>query len=518
MNFRRVRFVISVLALWAAFCGSAGAQLITGGDSVIDQLNPFHPFDPSQPVTVSELCKRLDCVAEELRDDGLVVVKEPDVFSQARMTRFRNDFENQMSTDLGNFHLVLAARINRLDAATTTSTTALSAALSAPGSTQVSQPTTPTFMDTSKLFPTPTATVVSPTTGPLSNIALANQGYGTSASSAAALGLGVDPTVYLDEKKRFLEHLNQIRRINLGPDQNDSSGYGLYLVRLPVSITPGECTYHGYGAELSVSVEHEFTDQFLPTTFRNLVVNDLVDQLGPFIYGIIRSGFYDDLETIVKTKHKARQKRQALAFRSEVLINSLMNNFAQRIVNAVNAGAPAALPLANHTGQSGSDPADPLALPLQEFVLHPLNGLTGDPDNDRASSISSPSGSPSSPMLGYRSRVGTRRWTPPSPGESPGSERRWKLSDEASPQTALSNRSSSNSYGMSCQTPGLATSQIWRCYARSFNASTRPLCRPTSKFSMNCSKFPPPTGLRLPASWLRTMTSFERLSITVSIT
>jgi hypothetical protein len=29
------------------------------------------------------------------------------------------------------------------------------------------------------------------------------------------MGLGVDPTVYLDEKKRFLEHLNEIRRISL---------------------------------------------------------------------------------------------------------------------------------------------------------------------------------------------------------------------------------------------------------------------------------------------------------------
>ena len=196
MDLRRVRFVISVLALWAAFCGSAGAQLITGGDSVIGKLNPFHPFDPSQPVAVWELCKRLDCVAEELRDDGLVVVKQPDVFSQARLTRFRNDFDNQMSTDLNNFHLVLAARINRLDSATTTSTTALSAALAAPGTSNVSQPITPpTFMDTSRLFPTPTSTVVSPTAGtsPFSAINLANQGYGTTPPPPPPSGWGSIP-------------------------------------------------------------------------------------------------------------------------------------------------------------------------------------------------------------------------------------------------------------------------------------------------------------------------------------
>ena len=81
------------------------------------------------------------------------------------------------------------------------------------------------------------------------------------------MSLGVDPTVYLDEKKRFLDHLNEIRRINLGPDQNDSSGYGLYLVRMPVSISPGEKTYQGFGADVAVTVEHEFGPDFFPQHF-----------------------------------------------------------------------------------------------------------------------------------------------------------------------------------------------------------------------------------------------------------
>ena len=51
--------------------------------------------------------------------------------------------------------------------------------------------------------------------------------------------LGIESTVYLDEKKRFLDHLKQIRRVNLGDDTSDSAGYGFYLLRLPVSIQPG---------------------------------------------------------------------------------------------------------------------------------------------------------------------------------------------------------------------------------------------------------------------------------------
>ena len=89
----------------------------------------------------------------------------------------------------------------------------------------------------------------------------------------------------------------------MGPDQNDSYGYGLYLVRLPVSITPGECTYQGHGADLSVQVEHEFGPYFLPTTFHNLVVNDLVDQLAPYIYESIRSGEYANY---LKPHHEAK--------------------------------------------------------------------------------------------------------------------------------------------------------------------------------------------------------------------
>ncbi len=345
-------------------------------DSLLAKLNPFRHFDPSQPISVSELCWRLDCLTEELRDDGMILLKQPDVFSQARLTRFRNDFDTQMSTDLANFHLVLAARISRLDAATTTSTTALSGALSAPGTTHVTQPTTPTFMDTSKLFPAGGATVVDPTKGPLSSIGLANQGQGTSASSAAALGLGVDPTVYLDEKKRFLEHLNQIRRISLGPDQNDSSGYGLYLVRMPVSIFPGDRTYQGHGADLAVNVEHEFPPDFLPSTFQNLVVNDLVDEVGPFVYESIRSGFY---KRYLERLHDAKLRQRALETQNDRLVENLLAALEVRILRAALARQ-----------QPGAKPDLTTSKMMQEkkkiltaFILRSSQPLSGDIVMDR---------------------------------------------------------------------------------------------------------------------------------------
>jgi len=249
---------------------------------------------------MTEIGRWIDHVGERIRDDGIVAVKQPDIFSQARLTKYRKDFEGEMSKELSTFNLVLSARIARMDAATTTSTTQLGASLAPSGAhVTVPQATLPTFGSGASL---------DPSAGPFGKLAV-GQGSGN---------LGLEPTVYLDEKKRFLDHLNEIRRLSIGPDQSDSAGYGLYLMRLPVSITPGECTYHGHGADLAVTVEHEFGKSFLPSTIRNLVVNDLVAQLGPVIYEVIRNGTLDKidkaqaqvtaLEAELATKRKERSR------------------------------------------------------------------------------------------------------------------------------------------------------------------------------------------------------------------
>ena len=187
-----------------------------------------------------------------------------------------------MSKELDKFNFVLSARIARMDSATTTSTTSLGASLAPRGTTNVT-------------VPTPTV----PTFGAGASLDLSKTAFGSLTVGQGTGNIGLEPTVFLDEKKRFLDHLNEIRRVSIGPDQSDSAGYGLYLMRLPVSITPGECTYQGHGADLAVTVEHEFGKSFLPSTIRNLVVNDLVAQLGPVIYEIIRNG---TLEKISRSK------------------------------------------------------------------------------------------------------------------------------------------------------------------------------------------------------------------------
>jgi hypothetical protein len=360
-----------ILALAASLPVTARAQLITGGESLIEKYNPFRQADASASMTVPDLCHRLDCVSEKLRNDGLVVMKRPDVFSQARMTHFRTDFEAQMVKDLVTFHLVLAARINRLDTATTTSQTSLAASLAAPGTTAVHTgskgsdggapagasglPQLPSVPSSGAVAPGSSATL-DPNKNAFSSLGvdLSNPQALAASSAAAAMSLGVDPTVYLDEKRRFLEYLNHLRRINHGPDQNDSSGYGLYLVRLPVSITPGECTYQGHGAEFAVTVEHEFPPDFMRTTFRNLVINDLIDELTPVVHELIRSGIFAKLELFHQQKNMLPQ---LIALRAQKL-----GEFAKSIA-----------PFATYFTGSPRKPVDArfqqIVDPLRDFIL-----------------------------------------------------------------------------------------------------------------------------------------------------
>ena len=72
--------------------------------------------------------------------------------------------------------------------------------------------------------------------------------------------------------------------MNLGADNADAAGYGLYLIRMPVSIQPGECTYKGHGASMTVGAKHYFSARFLPETFQVFVTNDLLDVLTPIVY------------------------------------------------------------------------------------------------------------------------------------------------------------------------------------------------------------------------------------------
>jgi hypothetical protein len=124
----------------------------------------------------------------------------------------------------------------------------------------------PDQSDTFAAFSNITRTPVSTVTGP--TYAFANNG-----------GISVEPAVFLEQKSRYLNYLNHLRRINEGDDTADSPGYALNLVRIPVSVLPGKWTQIGHGADVTMTLTPHLSDELLPTTFRNLILNDLVEQI-----------------------------------------------------------------------------------------------------------------------------------------------------------------------------------------------------------------------------------------------
>lgn len=284
-----------------SICGESNADWFDrwkAGRHVDKYGFPVKPWgDPCTACSLIEVGEALDAIEEGIRDDGTVVIKQPDIWGQARMTRYRRDFDTEMKNELDAFKTILSARVARSDQATFQQTTALGFALAGKKKgTVVGTPAAPEPTGDSALTAAVALLAATPPTEidrtgsfELMDKALANL-------DSRVDKLGIEPTVYLNQKQRYLDHLNEIRRVNLGDDVADSAGYALYLIRMPVSILPGGKTERGFGAELDATAKHQFDPGFLHRTYRNLVINDLVDKLAPIVYEAIRSGSVEKLE------------------------------------------------------------------------------------------------------------------------------------------------------------------------------------------------------------------------------
>jgi hypothetical protein len=320
-----------------------------------------HKADPVGPNSLFQMACSLDEVEEKIHDDGVVSIKQPDVWSQASMTKYRKDFEQQMQASLNKFGFILSAKVTRSDQASVSSQNSLGASLTplAPStgggsggglmrrgggaSTAVTSPTTvialPNASDVisernaqqqiaNNLLSTP-----DPSINRNAPFALFSNGKPFQDIGESSGKLGLEPNEFLKQKQSYLEHLNQLRRINLGGDNADAAGYGLYLLSVPVSIQPGECTYKGHGAVMTVTAKHEFGRNFLPETYRIFVINDLVDILTPVIYEMIRSGYAEELiarHELITTKRAEIASKQLELEQKTAELKAKQPEFIQR--------------------------------------------------------------------------------------------------------------------------------------------------------------------------------------------
>jgi|GEM_PF-575196 len=278
---RASRFLVAISLALSASLASAGES---GGiwHAVTAPARAWHRDRPPacKDDRVEQLADEIDWLEHHIDAFGSIVAKQPDVWGQSRLTRHRYEYEAEMKAQLGNFQDLNNASISRSDQ----SFAGLAMAMGRGDSGS----TPPSFTTVQNLISNP----ADPNSGVIDRTAP----FTTTSTPFATFGMGnnnavsLEPNIHLDHLSDYIGHLDQLRRINEGDDTADSPGYALNLVRIPISILPGKNTQRGHGAEVTVIGEAQLGDELLPTTFRNLVVNDLVDLIAPGLTFAVNNG------------------------------------------------------------------------------------------------------------------------------------------------------------------------------------------------------------------------------------
>ena len=265
--------------------GAEFPRFFRGLSSPFRAVHRDAPAVPADPC-LDELAGEILWLEHHLDHYGSIVAKAPDVWGQNRLTRHRAEYEAQMQAQLGRFESRSNAALRRSDQAFLGMAFALQAASgNRRRGDQVAVPevtgSASVINSIQGLIPSTNEAVNRAEPVVIARTAPFALPAGPAGVTFGDEPLGLEPTLHLDQLSRYLNHLNQLRRINEGDDSADSPGYSLNLVRIPVSITPGDLTRKGHGAEITLIAEPILGDDLLPVTFRNLVINDLVDVIAP---------------------------------------------------------------------------------------------------------------------------------------------------------------------------------------------------------------------------------------------
>jgi hypothetical protein len=233
----------------------SGFACVSTGDGNFRALEWRSAEDQVRLPEAEQMIDELDRI---MTANGTIGVKSPDVWGQDRLAKFRSEYEEQMSERLKmTFRGDINASVRRGESESRRVRL---------GTSQLSAPANITASDESMES---WARSVAP-------------GEGTAALPAGPSDKSpvvLEPTIVIDEQSNYLNHLNQLRRINAGDDLTDRPGYGLYLVRIPVTLSPGPRSRRGKGAIITVSAKSLMTRETLRNTLRNAVINETVNNL-----------------------------------------------------------------------------------------------------------------------------------------------------------------------------------------------------------------------------------------------
>jgi hypothetical protein len=219
--------------------------------------------EPDEKVQLPAAEQMIDELDRIMTAYGTISVKIPDVWGQDRLARFRCEYESQMAAWLkAGFKGEINASVRHSEA--DASRVQVGADLIQP---QIKGTNTTSATSVVNLDTTSKAQAGMDAALPVFS------------SPADKMPASLESTVILDEHSNYLNHLNQLRRVNLGDDLADRPGYGLYLIRIPVTLSPGPKSRKGKGAIITVSAKPVMTKTTLRSALRNALVNETVNNV-----------------------------------------------------------------------------------------------------------------------------------------------------------------------------------------------------------------------------------------------
>ena len=235
----------------------------------------------NQPsIAMAELAGDVTFLEDEIHRSGSITIKQPDVWGDADLMGYIQEYEQVMINRLGDFKDTIQGYLARSDQADLQSMTAMglnlgpsTGALPTPFSSFTSNNSANTAVSPAPLSTTSTSQAPQGQVFDVLNQALSN----SNASPSAKFSL--EPTESLRQNSTYLKVNQGLRRINSGADSAQAAGYGLYLLRVPVSILPGRRTRQGYSGVVTMRAQMVIDPDHLRVTFPKLVFGDLADQL-----------------------------------------------------------------------------------------------------------------------------------------------------------------------------------------------------------------------------------------------
>jgi len=243
-----------------------------------------------------ELAREITMLEDDIRRDGSITIKKPDVFGDGNLIASIQEYDKLMNPGANvtgfdkRFTETVQAYIARSDQGELHSATAIGMALGG-GSVSGSKPSAEAI-----------ATVAIP-----GNLELLKTFVGTGISSANK-GIGLEPTALDRQRSTFLLANQSLRRKMIGDDNSRSAGYGLYLFRVPVSVLPGRETTEGYSAIATLRAQLQVDQTHLRNTFPKMVIADLVESLAPRMLALWKHG-QDSRNEIAKIAYDNKDPR-----------------------------------------------------------------------------------------------------------------------------------------------------------------------------------------------------------------